>query len=129
MNQEQLLTERYGKKPKNPKRDRLAIISIAVVALVVFITWAVAVTAENSGKPTSNLLSFNVVSGHQVEVEISANDHRTRDVICQVQALAQDYEVVAYKEVPVPVGQDLVKTSLTTVKPAVSAVVKDCWFK
>ena len=129
MNQEELLAERYGKKPKHPKRDRLAIISLALVIFVGFITWAIAVTAENSGKPTGNLLSFTVESENLVTVEISATDHRNQNVICQVEALAEDYEVVGYKEVPIAKGQEMTKTTVNTVKPAVSAVVKDCWFK
>ncbi len=129
MNQEELLAQRYGTKPKNPKRDRLAIIGTFVVALVVFVTWAIAVTAENSGRPTGNLLSFNVESDWLVTVEISAENNRSREVICQVEALAQDYEVIGYKEVLVGKGEKLVKTSVNTVEPAVSAVVKDCWFK
>ncbi len=129
MNQEELLAARYGKKPKNPKRSRLAIINFAVVALIGFVTWAIAVTAENSGRPTGNLLSFNVESESLVTVEISATDHRNQSVICQVEALAEDYEVVGYKEVAVAKGQEMTKTTVNTVKPAVSAVVKDCWFK
>jgi Na+/proline symporter len=129
MNQEELLAERYGKKPKNPKRDRLAIIGIAVVILVGFLTWAIAVTAENSGKPNGNLLSFSIESASLVSVEISASEHRNQNVICQVEALAEDYEVVGYKEVPLAKGQEMTKTTVNTVKPAVSAVVKDCWFK
>jgi len=129
MNQEDLLASRYGKKPRNKQRDRLTIISIAVVSLVIFLTWAIAVTSENSGKPTGNLLSFSIVSPSQVDVEISADNHRNQDVLCQVEALANDYEVVAYKEILVKRADQVVKASLNTVKPAVSAVVKDCWFK
>jgi hypothetical protein len=129
MNQEELLASRYGKKPRNTSRDRMLIIAGAVVALVVFLIWAISVTAENSRKPTGNLLSYSVVGDDQVDVEISADNRRNQDVICQVEALASDYEVVGYKEVLVKQGQNLVKVNLLTVKPAVSAVVKDCWFK
>ncbi|MEY4321106.1 MAG: hypothetical protein RLZZ471_1047 [Actinomycetota bacterium] len=129
MNQEELLASRYGKKPRNKGRDRLAIISGALVALVAFLIWAIAVTADSSGKPTGNLLSYTVDSPTKISVEVSANNHRNQDVLCQVEALASDYEVVAYKEVLVAKGQDVAKASLTSVKPAVSAVVKDCWFK
>lgn len=129
MNQEELLASRYGKKAGNKQRDRIWAITIAVVALVSFLTWAVAVTADNSGKPTGNLLSFNITSQHTLEVEVSVNNHNNRTVVCQVEALADDYEVVGYKEVPVKSDQSTVKTSLNTVRPAVSAVVKDCWFK
>lgn len=129
MNQEELLAARYGKKPRNKKRDRLAIVGGAVVALVVFLTWAIAVTADNTGRPTGNLLSYTVVSPTQVDVELSVTNRNSRDVLCQVEALANDYEVIGYKEVLVPNGQDSVNSSLNTVKPAVSAVVKDCWFK
>jgi hypothetical protein len=107
----------------------MAIITVAVVAFVVFVTWAIAVTSETSGKPTGNLLSYNVESPKRIEVEVSAENHRNQDVICQVEALANDYEVVGYKEVQINQGQDLVKATISTVKPAVSAVVKDCWFK
>ncbi|MFM6977823.1 MAG: DUF4307 domain-containing protein [Micrococcales bacterium] len=129
MNQEELLAARYGKKPRNKQRDRIWIITISVVALISFLTWAIAVTAENSGKPTGNLLSFNVTNDNAVEVEISVTNHDTSTVICQVEALAEDYEVVGYKEVPVTKSDFAVKTTVSTVRPAVSAVVKDCWFK
>jgi hypothetical protein len=129
MNQEDLLASRYGKKPRNKQRERLAIISGAVIALVIFVTWAIAVTAENSGRPTGNLLSFTVESPTEITVEVSASNHRNQDVICQVEALASDYEVVGYKEILVAEGQDIAKATMSTVKPTVSAVVKECWFK
>ncbi|MFM2320877.1 MAG: hypothetical protein RL612_24 [Actinomycetota bacterium] len=129
MNQEELLASRYGKKTRNKQRDRLAIIGIAVLALVLFLTWAISVTAANSGKPTGNLLSYTVVSDSEVTVEISANNRSGREVICQVEALANDYEVIGYKEIPITAGATSVTSNLKTVKPAVSAVVKDCWFK
>lgn len=129
MNQQELLASRYGKKPRNKRRDRMAIIATASVALVIFLAWAISVTAENSGKPTGSLQSYTVVSPKQVDVEVSAENRGNRDVICQVEALANDYEVIGYKEVQVAEAQNPSKSTIYTVKPAVSAVVKDCWFK
>ena len=129
MNQEELLASRYGKKPRNKKRDRMAIIAGAAVALVIFLVWAISVTADNTSRPTGNLLGYTVESPKAITVEISASNRGDRDVICQVEALASGYEVVGYKEILVAEGQDIAKATMSTVKPTVSAVVKDCWLK
>lgn len=129
MNQEELLASRYGKKARPAKRERVTAITIAVVALMTFLIWAIAVTSGSSGRPTGSLLSYTVDSPNQVTVEVQVDNHRNQTTICQVEALANDYEVVGYKEVTVTKDENSVKTSLITVRPAVSAVVKDCWFK
>ena len=129
MNQEELLATRYGRKAKTSKRDRVVAVAIAAVALIAFLVWAIAVASTSTAKPTGNLLSYSVESPSLVDVELHVDNQGGRDTVCQVEALANDYEVVGYKEVPVPKGEKSVKNSLITVRPAVSAVVKDCWFK
>jgi hypothetical protein len=129
MNQEELLAARYGRQPRNKRRDRLAIIAIAIVGLVGFLVWSISVTAVNSGRPIGKLISFSVESPNLVQVELTAENAQGRDLICQVEVLSNDYEVVGYKEISLADGQKSVKSAVTTVKPAVSAVVKDCWVK
>lgn len=129
MNQEELLAARYGRQPRNKRRDRLAIIAIAIVGLVGFLVWSISVTAANSGRPIGKLISFSVESPILVQVELTAENAQGRDLICQVEVLSNDYEVVGYKEIALADGQKSVKSAVTTVKPAVSAVVKDCWVK
>lgn len=129
MNQEELLAARYGRQPRNKRRDRLAIIAIAIVGLVGFLVWSISVTAANSGRPIGKLISFSVESPILVQVDVTAENAQGRDLICQVEVLSNDYEVVGYKEIALADGQKSVKSAVTTVKPAVSAVVKDCWVK
>jgi hypothetical protein len=129
MNQEELLAERYGAKPRNKARDRKWIIAFAGIALIGFTIWAFTVTAANTGRPTGKLLSYNVISDAKIEVSVTAENRQNRDITCQVEALASDYEVVGYKEVSLTKSQDSQSAVLFTVKPAISAVVKDCWFK
>lgn len=129
MNQEELLAARYGRQPTNKRRDRLAIIAIAIVGLVGFLVWSISVTAVNSGRPIGKLISFSVEGPNLVQVDVTAENAQGRDLICQVEVLSNDYEVVGYKEIALADGQKSVKSAVTTVKPAVSAVVKDCWVK
>ena len=129
MNQEELLAARYGKKPVDRRRQRLAIVAIASVALIVFLTWAVSVTIAGAEKVEGTLASYNVKSDRLVEVKVNLKRPKNQAAVCQVEALAQDYEVVGYKELAIPENTDSVKSNIATVKPAVSAVVKDCWFK
>jgi len=129
MKQEELLAARYGKKIRNKQRDRMAILAFGCLALVIFLAWAISVTSSNSSKPTGNLMSYAVDNDHQISAEVSVENRGSKDVTCQVEALANDYEVVGYKEITISKDQNQLKAILSTVKPAVSAVVKDCWFK
>lgn len=105
------------------------IIAGGTTALVVFLIWAISVTAANSSKIVGTLHSYSVKSENLVAVELQIDKTGQKATICQVEALANDYEVVGYREFEIPPGESSKTGQVLTVKPAVSAVVKDCWLK
>lgn len=129
MNQEELLAERYGQKKPNRTRQRIVVIAIASVAMIAFLAWSISITIFNAQKLEGTLASYNVKSSQQVVVQVNLKRPENRAAYCQVEALAQNFEVVGYKQLAMPADQNSVSALLSTVKPAVSAVVKACWFK
>lgn len=129
MSNQDLLAQRYGQKPTNKKRQRVAIVAIGGLAVAVFLVWSISVTIANAQKLEGTLASFDVKSEQQVAVKVNVKRPENKAALCQVEALAQNYEVVGYKEVLLPKDQDSVSDQLSTVKLAVSAVVKECRFK
>lgn len=130
MNQEELLAERYGRSSKSRLRDRRLAIAIAGTALLSFLVWAVAVTAENANRVTAEATSFEVLSDLQTEVSIKVSRPRADPVVCQVEVLDSAYTVVGYREVVfLSNSEDQQTVRVNTTSMGVTGVAKDCWFK
>ena len=125
---QELLAERYGKTKGPRRRDRVIATVIAAVALVAFLVWGISVTAYNDSQITASVIGYQIVADSQVDVKLTIDKGSDKTVICQIEALAKDFEVVGYKEVAFQNTLEL-NTSIVTIKPAVSAVAKQCWLK
>ena len=130
MNQDELLAARYGRTSKSRLRDRRLAIAIAGSALLSFLVWAVAVSAENANRVTAEATSFEVLSEQQTEVSLKVSRPRTDPVVCQVEVLDSAYTVVGYREVVFLTNTgDQQTIKVNTTSRGVTGVAKDCWFK
>ena len=131
------IAQRYGKSPQQEGRRRLAIIVTAGVFAALFINWAswAALTAKND--PTFKTTSFEVIDKTSTSVSFVVTKPANTTAICAIQALKEDYGVVAYKEVIIPASgsedgsiTDVpVNAMLRTTELAVTGLVDRCWFE
>ena len=131
------IAQRYGKSPQQEGKRRLAIILAASLFALLFIIWAswAALTAKND--PTVKTTSFEVIDTSNTSVSFVVTKPANTSAICAIQALKEDYGVVAYKEVIIPASgsedgsiTDVpVKAMLRTTELAVTGLVDRCWFE
>lgn len=131
------IAQRYGKSPQQEGKRRLAIILAASLFALLFIIWAswAALTAKND--PTVKTTSFEVIDTSNTSVSFVVTKPANTTAICAIQALKEDYGVVAYKEVLIPASgsedgsiTDVpVKAMLRTTELAVTGLVDRCWFE
>ena len=131
------IAQRYGKSPQQEGKRRIAIVLTARLFALLFVIWAswAALTAKND--PTVKTTSFEVIDKTNTSVSFVVTKPANTTAICAIQALKEDYGVVAYKEVKIPASgsedgsiTDVpVKAMLRTTELAVTGLVDRCWFE
>lgn len=131
------IAQRYGKSPQQEAQRHRAIFITAGLFAALFITWAswAALTAKND--PTVKTTSFEVIDKTNTSVSFVVTKPANTTAICAVQALKEDYGIVAHKEVIIPASgsengsiTDVpVKAMLRTTELAVTGLVDRCWFE
>lgn len=124
---EQSLADRYGAPSAAGRRGWLLAVAALAAVFVAWVVWA----ALHSASPGygARLQSYDVVSPHEVRVELDAHLAADRSLVCTVTAQAADHSVVGETQVRVPAGvaRDLTVTrSVKTDREATTAVVSDC---
>ena len=131
------IAQRYGKSPQQEGQRRRAIIITASLITALFAAWAIwaGLTAKND--PTVKTASFKVINQTSTTVSFVVTKPANSNVVCAVQALKEDYAIVAHKEVLIPASgsQDSTiidvpyKATLRTTELAVTGLVDRCWFE
>lgn len=131
------IAQRYGKSPQQEAQRRRAIFITAGLFAALFITWAswAALTAKND--PTVKTTSFEVIDKTNTSVSFVVTKPANTTAICAVQALKEDYGIVAHKEVIILASGSEdgsitvvpVKAMLRTTELAVTGLVDRCWFE
>ena len=127
---EQLLADRYGRKPKaSAQKRRLLIWAVSTVAVTIFVIWALtsigarqnAVAVVKSGAKPLSATSF------QVSGEVS----RPKDgvVRCALQIKALNFAVVGYREITLAAGVTKFDEVVYSAAPGVDASVARCWLQ
>ncbi len=121
------LAARYGRGPATRRRNRLAGLVLAVLAVLGVGTWAV---WTNVGGAVGEQLdvttrAFTVHGDSSVSVTWSVTGSSKR-LACTVEADAQDHSVVGLVVVEVPPGGGTGTTTVRTVREAVTGLVSAC---
>ena len=131
------IAQRYGKSPQQEARRRRAIFITAGLFAGLFIVWAVWANLTAKNEPTFKTSSFEIIDQQNLSVSFVLTKPANSTAICAVQALKEDYGVVAYKEVKIPatspedgsITDVPVKVSLRSTELAVTGLVDRCWFE
>jgi len=131
------IAQRYGRSPKQEAQRRKSVIIAASLMAALFIVWAVWANLTAKNEPTFKTGSFEIIDQQNLSVSFVLTKPANYTAICAVQALKEDYGVVAYKEVKIPatspedgsITDVPVKISLRSTELAVTGLVDRCWFE
>ncbi len=131
------IAQRYGKSPQQEAQRRRAIIITASLITALFAAWAVWANLTAKNEPTFKTSSFEIIDQQNLSVSFVLTKPANSIAICAVQALKEDYGVVAYKEVKIPATSPEdgsityvpVKVSLRSTELAVTGLVDRCWYE
>ncbi|MGH3508469.1 MAG: DUF4307 domain-containing protein [Nocardioidaceae bacterium] len=124
---ERLLAERYGRRP--PGRRWSVVTGVALVAAVAlgWLIWAA--WSASDPEVEAEVVTWEVVSAHEVEVELVVHRDGTGEVSCTVAAQAADASVVGERVVRVAAGeagQQRFDVSVVTEREATAVKVSGC---
>jgi len=116
----------------SPQRIFAAVIATAL--LVLFVIWAIAVTADNAAQVQVSTTGYKVISDRQTEVNFTVKQPSEvkQAAVCEATALNQGFAVVGFKEVEIAKGTkagDVITVKLNTTDLAVSGLVDACRLK
>ena len=129
---DQLLAERYGRGPKQTRRRKIAVTTLAVSLLVAFLSWAIAVNFFSSNQISATTDSFSVTDSYHSTVKFSINLPAHKAVSCDLTASNANFQVVGYRTIYVPAGAGGIRsfeTTLNTTELPVSLSVQNCQFR
>jgi hypothetical protein len=129
MSQQDLLAERYGRTKRTRRREFVFAATVAVIALVSFLAWSIFVTGSNASDPKPQLISYQVLSDQQVQIDFKVENPSKRMLSCDLRALDTNYGVVGQREIDVPAAKTELTVLVNTTAKAVTGIVKSCWVK
>jgi len=131
------IAQRYGRSPQQEAQRRRNLIITAGLFAVLFIVWATWASLTAKNDPTFKTSSFEIIGSSNMSVSFVVTKPANSTAICAIQALKEDYGVVAYKEVRIPASGSKdgsitnvpVQAMLRTTELAVTGLVDRCWFE
>ncbi len=123
-----IVQQRYGRDQLRA-RDRILAISIAAVALVSFLVWAVFVSIDNSNQVTHRDIAYEVIDEYSTNVTFEVSRNPGQVVSCDVTVLNQSFAVVGFLSVDVAASNSrstVVSSTIRTTELGVSGLVERC---
>jgi hypothetical protein len=122
-----LMAQRYGRRPARRRWPAVAAGGILVVALLGWLAWSAWVQGTRS--ISAQVVSFDVVSEHRIDVTVTVSLPSGRAAQCTIQAQAEDHTVVGEEVVAVAAGTSPdtpIDARIRTDREATSASIADC---
>jgi ABC-type transporter Mla subunit MlaD len=119
----ELVKTRYGQSPDRTKTIWVLAV-MGLVAVIGFAAWV----AFSQERLSFEDVGFSVKDQWHTEVTFDVNKDAGETVFCNVQALNQQYGIVGWREIQVPVDRSSVRitTTINTTEEAVTALVHGC---
>lgn len=124
---QQRLAARYPR----PRLPRGALVGIVAAVAAVFLGWLIwAATVHANPVVSAQVPAYRVVSDSRIDVTVTIDrPDPSVKVICRISAQAEDFQPVGEVNLPVEATADRVvnaKVSITTLRRATTAVVREC---
>lgn len=129
---DEMLANRYGRTPRNAKRDRWTLIIVAIGFVAVFAAWVVWAGLDGS-RPTLEAKDTGYTLHNDeryVEVEFNLSVPIGRTSACAVQALNEGFVVVGWKIVEYPASDRYTRPLVEDVRVSQEAntgLIYECW--
>lgn len=131
------IAQRYGRSPQQEAQRRRSVIIAASLITALFVVWAIWANLTAKNEPTFKTSSFEIIDQQNLTVSFVLTKPANSTAICAIQALKEDYGVVAYKEVQIPatspedgsISDVPLTVSLRTTELAVTGLVDRCWYE
>ena len=127
---EQLLADRYGRKPKaSAQNRRLLIWAVSTIAFTIFVIWAV--TSISGRQNPVSLIKSGAQPLTATSFQINGEVSRPADgvVRCALQIKALNFAVVGYREITLAAGVTTFDEVVYSATPGVDASVAGCWLQ
>jgi hypothetical protein len=120
--------DRYGRE-RLRSRDRILAISIASVALVSFLIWAVFVSIDNANQVTHRDIAYEVIDEYSTNVTFEVSRTPGQKVSCDITVLNQSFAIVGFLSVDVAASESrstVISSTIRTTEIGVSGLVDGC---
>jgi hypothetical protein len=120
--------ERYGRE-RLRSRDRILAISIASVALVSFLIWAIFVSIDNANQVTHRDIAYEVIDEYSTNVTFEVSRTPGQKVSCDITVLNQSFAIVGFLSVDVAASESrstVISSTIRTTEIGVSGLVDGC---
>jgi hypothetical protein len=125
------LDERYGRTVGTRRRARLLAVVAGAAAVGVAIAWVIWVGLFGPGASLDTRdLGYAQHGDDEIEVRYEVTAQAGARVSCAVQALSNDFSIVGWKVVALPVSDQRtrqLRETLRTTEPAVTGLIYRCW--
>jgi len=125
MDQAELLSQRYGDKPTNPKRTKVLTL-VGIALLTVIAAWF---GFANYSPLSYQDIGYRVINNTTVEVDFELTAPAGSVAICAIQALNNSFAQVGWIELVLPASEATTNrhtVTLTTTELAVTGLVHEC---
>lgn len=125
------IAARYGRTPGSRTRDRRLLWIVAAAFVVVFVAWVVWAGLDGS-RPSieARNTAHELIDDTRVSVSFEVTGPQNTPMACSVQALNEQFAVVGWKVVELPLSEQRTRTFtelVRTTELSNTGVVDTCW--
>jgi hypothetical protein len=120
--------QRYG-QDRLKNRDRVLAVTVASVAAVSFLVWAIFVSIDNSSQISHRDIAYEVIDEYSTTVTFEVTREPGQAVSCDLTVLNQSFAVVGFLTVDVAPSTSrstVISSTVLTTELGVSGLVDDC---
>ncbi|CAB4552518.1 MAG: DUF4307 domain-containing protein [Actinobacteria bacterium] len=125
---ENIAQQRYG-QDRLKSRDRVLAVTVATVAAVSFLVWAILVSIDNANQISHRDIAYEVIDEYSTNVTFEVSRIPGQAVSCDVTVLNQSFAIVGFLTVDVAPSTNrstVISSDVLTTELAVSGLVDGC---
>lgn len=125
---ENIAQQRYG-QDRLKSRDRVLAVTVATVAAVSFLVWAILVSIDNANQISHRDIAYEVIDEYSTNVTFEVSRIPGQAVSCDVTVLNQSFAIVGFLTVDVAPSTNrstVISSTVLTTELGVSGLVDGC---